>query len=381
MNRIAVVLIVVFGVASNACLASKEVIDDGEVGASPDGGATVSILAPNSDYSLQSGKPLYRVWYGTNRKPVDEVDPAKGFSDSRDILLHFGNAYVYIPKSHKFGSVGSSWIVRTFTLTDDRLKIERIQPLDDVQFYSYLHSSLAQKEPGHRKALVYIHGYNVTFREAIVRAAQIGFDLKVEGITALYSWPSKGTLLGYAADEATVESSDHFLTEFLARIALESNAEEVDVIAHSMGNRALLRAVRSLAPAMKSAGKKFGQIILAAPDVDVDVFTQFASIYPTFSSRTTMYVSSKDLAVLSSEFLHQYARVGFYPPVTTLPGIDTVQVSNVDLTLLGHGYYANAEPVLHDMFNLIQNNLSPHRRIRLFPHPSATKPEYWEIGP
>ena len=340
-----------------------------------------TILVPNSIYNMQSGKPLYRVWYGTNRKPFIEENSAKGFSDSRDLVLHYGYAYVSVPKSHKLGSVGSSWIVRTVTLTDDRLKIEGIRTLDEAQFISELQSSLKTRSSGHRKALIYIHGYNVTFEEAVTRAAQIGFDLKVEGVTALYSWPSRGSPFGYAADEATVESSEDFLKEFLLQVALKSGADEVDVIAHSMGNRAFLRAVESLAPAMKSAGKKFGQIFLAAPDVDVDTFKRLAKIYPSISARTTLYVSSKDFALKASEFLHEYDRVGFYPPITTLPGIDTVQVSNVDLTLLGHGYYATTEAVLHDMFDLMRSNLAPHDRIRMHPLPSETKPEYWEIGP
>ena len=340
-----------------------------------------TILAPNSDYSTRSGKPLYQVWYGTNRKPTIEENPAKGFSDSRDLILHYGYAYVNIPKSHKFGSIGSSWIVRTVTSTDDRLKIEGIRTLDHAQFISELQSSLYERKSGHRKALIYIHGYNVTFDKAVVQAAQIGYDLKVEGVTALFSWPSKGSLLGYAADEATVESSEGFLKEFLMRVALESGAEEVDVIAHSMGNRAFLRAVESLAPALRNAGKKFGQIFLAAPDVDVDTFKRLASIYPSISTRTTLYVSSKDLALKGSVFLHEFDRVGFYPPTTTLPGIDTVQVSNVDLSLLGHGYYATTEAVLYDMFDLMRSNLAPHDRMRMHPLPSETKPEYWEIGP
>ena len=340
-----------------------------------------NIIAPNNEYSISSGEPRYRVWYGTNRKPLDENNPWIGFSNSRDQVIHYGTAYVFVPKSHQFGSVGSWWITRMVTLNDDRLRIRDIERLNEANFIRRMRDSLAAKNAGTRKALVYIHGYNVTFDEAIIRAAQIGFDLKVEGITAVYSWPSQGAFLGYSADEATVESSAEHVKEFLARIALETDAEEVNVIAHSMGNRAFLRAVTSLAPVMRKAGKKFGQIILAAPDVDVELFKQLASVYPNISTRTTMYVSSKDLAIKTSELLHRYYRVGLYPPITTIPGIDTIQVSKVDLTLLGHSYFANTEAVLRDMFELIRGNPAPKNRNRLFPHPSASNVEYWEIGP
>ena len=326
--------------------------------------------------------PPYQVWYGTNRAPLDKDHLKIGFSEERDGVLRYGMACVHVPKSHSFGSVGSWWVTRLVKGTDDRLTIESINPLERDQFIRLLKDSLESTGEGPRKALIYIHGYNVTFEEAVIRAAQIGYDLKVEGITAVYSWPSKGSLLGYAADEATVESSEQFAKEFLELVALQSGAEEVDVIAHSMGNRALLRAVSELAPAMKRAGKKFGQIFLAAPDVDVDTFKQLAHVYPYISRRKTLYVSSGDLALKASAVVHGgYSRAGFYPPITSLPGIDTVQVSNVDLTVLGHGYFSTLEPVLHDMFDLMRSNLAPHDRIRLRPRPSETSPRYWEIAP
>src|SRR5262249_41139444 len=151
-----------------------------------------------------------------------ENDLAEGFSDSRDQRLHYGNAIVYVPKSHRFSSVGSSWIRRTVYLTDDRLRIEEVNPLDVKTFMKELNASLNKKVSGRRTALIYIHGYNVSFEEAVIRAAQIGFDLKVEGITALFSWPSKGSVSGYPADEASVESSEPSLEEFLTKFAFES---------------------------------------------------------------------------------------------------------------------------------------------------------------
>lgn len=102
-----------------------------------------------------------------------------------------------------------------------------------------------------------------------------------------------------------------------------------------MGNRALLRVADSLRAA--GGGIPFGQIILAAPDVDRDTFKNPANAYTLLSERTTLYTSSKDRALLGSVIIHQGARAGFYPPVMLVDGIDTVKVSNVDVTALGHG--------------------------------------------
>src|SRR5262249_5705639 len=103
----------------------------------------------------------------------------------------------------------------------------------------------------------------------------------------------------------------------------------------------------------------FGQIFLAAPDVDRELFLKLASCYPRLSERTTLYVSNKDKALKSSGIVHDFPRAGFSPPITIAPGIDTIEVSNIDLTLLGHGFFANARDLLHDMHNLIMHNAPP----------------------
>lgn len=381
MKIISLVLMVVLGFSSAGCFVPeghKQAMGDDDE-ASPGKFRAANVIVPNDDYSTSSEKPIYKVWYGTDRKPLDEADLTKGFSSQRGKVLHYGNAIVFVPESHQFGSLGSSWIYRVVTLTDDRLKIEQIIPLNEEKFLEGLNGALTAKK---QKILLYIHGYNCDFDEAVIRAAQIGYDLKVEGITAVYSWPSKGNWSpwGYEADQTTIESSEDFLLKFVTKLALESKAEEVDIIAHSMGNRALLRSVNALAAAMRPTRKKLGQIILAAPDVDADLFDKLAITYPSVSSRTTLYTSSRDWALQASAVFHQYDRAGFYPPIALIPGIDTVQVSNVELTMLGHSYYAQARAVLNDMFDLIHDNKEPNQRIRLFPRPSKENTKYWEIG-
>jgi len=90
----------------------------------------------------------------------------------------------------------------------------------------------------------------------------------------------------------------------------------------------------------RRTGKPFGQIILAAADVDADVFRQLCAAYAEVASRTTLYVSKRDRAVEASRWLHHFARAGVMPPTLVVPGIDTINVTNVDLTMLGHGYIA-----------------------------------------
>ena len=55
---------------------------------------------------------------------------------------------------------------------------------------------------------MFIHGFNVSFADAAIRAAQLSCDLSIAGVMAFYSWPSQGTLAGYAADESSIEASE-----------------------------------------------------------------------------------------------------------------------------------------------------------------------------
>jgi esterase/lipase superfamily enzyme len=257
----------------------------------------------------------------------------------------------------------------------------RVVSLAESEYWARIATSLRQTPVLEREAVVFLHGYNVSFEQAALRAAQLGYDLGISGVTAFYSWPSKGTLAGYPADEATIEASEAFITAFLIDMATRSGAAKVHVIAHSMGNRALLRAIERIASrAAGLAGIPFSQIILAAADVDRDTFVRLSASYKSVAQRTTMYVCARDRAVEASHWLHDFPRAGLVPPVLVVPGIDTINVSNVDLTLLGHGYVAEARDVLQDMHRLIREDSPPDRRFGLRKVMTPQGKTYWIVG-
>ncbi|MEM8804893.1 MAG: alpha/beta hydrolase [Cyanobacteria bacterium P01_G01_bin.38] len=326
---------------------------------------------------------LYPLWYGTNRKLIDVLDVSKGFSSERDTQLHYGSCQVAVPKSHKIGSTGSAWWQRLLTLTDDRLRLGRnsLEKMAQARFWMEIRHALQNHDVGNRMALIFIHGFNVSFESAALRAAQIGFDLQMPGMTAFYSWPSKGNLTGYTADEASIQASEPYIAQFLTQFVTQSGAEKVHIIAHSMGNRGLLRSIqRIMHQAKGQSGVSFGQIFLAAPDEDPDVFRDLAKVYQTVAERTTLYISAKDKALTTSGIIHDYPRAGFAPPVTIVPGVDTVEVSNIDLTLLGHGYYGDARELLQDMHSLLRYDTPPKQRFGLREELTQNNSRYWVIG-
>jgi esterase/lipase superfamily enzyme len=123
----------------------------------------------------------------------------------------------------------------------------------------------------------------------------------------------------------------------------------------------------------------FGQVLLAAPDVDRDVFRDLATLLAQCTDRVTLCVSPKDMALGLSHWLHEYPRAGLSPPVTVVDGVDTIEVPKFNLLDLGHAYFAEAEAVLHDMFDLTRQNTPPSKRLRLFEAETETSEKYWRL--
>ncbi|MBC7957752.1 MAG: alpha/beta hydrolase [Cytophagales bacterium] len=306
---------------------------------------------------------VYPVWFATNRKA-----DVGGFSGQRGETVTHGRVDVFVPDAHRFGETGTSLIKRLarWEFRDDHLRVQQITLQERNTFFAAMRETMqrTRDDGGAPEALIFIHGFNVSFEEAAIRSAQIGVDLGVlPGASGFFSWPSKGDVKGYPADEASIEASERAIADFLIDFTASCGAQKVHLIAHSMGNRGLLRALQRIAADAQTHGKvKFGQIFLAAPDLDRDLFLDLAHLYPMHSERTTLYASDADLPVHLSSKLHAAPRAGYFQPYTVAPKIDTVCVPDFDLDLLGHGYFAQAEALLYDIGELLRTNASPPRQ-------------------
>ena len=199
---------------------------------------------------------------------------------------------------------------------------------------------------------------------------------------AFFSWPSRGRLLGYFADGDSIQASAANITQFLVSMANLPDIEKVHVIAHSMGNRGALAAVNAIAAdAQRLSGKRFGQFILAAADVDAEVFRNGAAAYGKVGSGTTLYVSPNDRALKVSSRISAFARVGRTPPVSVIEDIDTVDVGAVDLGGLGHGYVSECGRVLADMHAVLTTGERATGRFGLFAKQGDAGDTYWRFKP
>ena len=163
----------------------------------------------------------------------------------------------------------------------------------------------------------------------------------------------------------------------------ETRARSVNVIAHSMGNQPLLAVLREIRLAMGPTPKvRLNQIILAAPDVDRDVFLNVARDLQGLSNGVTLYASSTDRAMIASRTLTGIPRAGDVPSTgpIVLPGIDTIDVTQTttDTLALNHSGYAEKEALLNDIALLIRTGeRPPEKRIPILQKVSTPSGSYW----
>lgn len=296
--------------------------------------------------------------------------------------LQLGTCQVSIPKSHQAGELESPSIVRLEFAENqtDHVMLMEVHSEEEQAFLDMLKQRV--DESPDKDLLIFIHGYNVTFEDAARRTAQIAHDLEFKGVPVFYSWPSQGELLGYVTDRKNSFWTSSHLKEFLLKIHQHSGAQAVHLIAHSMGNRAFGAAVESLAKDLQQNQKIFNEVILAAPDVDARVFKdEIAPKLTSMAQHVTLYASQNDKALLASRAVNGYPRAGDVGAgLVVLNGIDTIDVTQIDTSLLGHAYYGDNTKVISDIYALMQKHRLPTQRAWLR---DMTSPVgmYWYFDP
>jgi esterase/lipase superfamily enzyme len=325
--------------------------------------ATMAMAAEPNYYTV-------KVFYATDRKATGQTAPANFYGSDRDPnaneILSLGTCEVSIPRDHQRGELEapSIWKLEFREDPEKHVVLLGVHPETRNQFFGELANTVASSE--NKDAFVFIHGYKTTFRDAARRTAQLAYDLNFHGAPILYSWPSKGDLDGYSADEGTIIWTTPHLKAFLRQVALQSNARTVHLIAHSMGNRALTQALADLAASPGGTAQPqlhFREVILAAPDVDRDVFEQLADAISKTADRVTLYASSHDEALAASKRLHEGPRAGEAGQgLLVMKGIDTIDVSTVDTSFLGHSYFGDNTSVISDIQRLLKEGFPPGQR-------------------
>jgi esterase/lipase superfamily enzyme len=335
------------------------------------GTATDSATVPPSGTRGDGqGYTSVEVFYATDRARSGSDYPAEFYGAGRG-ALETGIAVVTIPDAHQPGDIEKPTIWRLeFAANPARhVTLRNVSPLPQDAFYAEMQDRMGTRD--RREAFVFVHGYNVTFDAAAKRAAQLAYDMNFAGLPIVYSWPSRGSTLGYIPDAAVVQLSGRRLTRFLEDVVARSGAETVHIIAHSMGNRAVTEALELMAvrreDQLPPASPPFGQIIFAAPDVDAGLFAEMLPAIRTLARRLTLYASENDWALVASQKLHgDSPRAGQGgADILAAPGIDSVDMSALGEDMLAHGYFAGDRSALVDLVSLIWRDLDPGLRCGL----------------
>jgi esterase/lipase superfamily enzyme len=313
------------------------------------------------------------------------------FGSDRARRLQMGEALITVPKAHVVPQVERPWVVKIpyFDVTiyaekEDPAKhftVQEIKALTREELVAKVRARLASSVTFKDQALVFVHGYNTSFDNALYRTAQIAYDIGFDGAPFLYSWPSGGAVASYTYDRESAEACEPHMREFLEMVVKETGAKQVSIIAHSMGNQPLmdvLRAMRSSTP----EGVSIGQVILAAPDVDADNFTNLAKAIKGLAGNVTLYVASNDRALIVSRNFWGSYRAGDVPPTgpLILPGIDTIDVTaaTTDVFALNHSGYASNARLLKDISELLMTGLRPPEARALKPAKVTIQAgDYW----
>jgi esterase/lipase superfamily enzyme len=316
------------------------------------------------------------VLFATNRNPAG--DPAdcddRAFGVSPAESLTYGACTFNAPKRRKVGSFEAAPHPRA-----DPHQYHRAlghAPLDEAGFLELL-----GRRPG-EDVLVFIHGFNVRFQEALLRAAQIAYDLKFQGPVVLFSWPAgarEGLLSSAMVSRTYAENSANALKSVpQARSffkALAGLGRTAHVMVHSMGHQVALRALTELS---QEVDKPFiGELILNAPDFPVRDFQKVAPDLKKVAERVTVYCSYNDNAIAASESYNRGRRMG---ACERAEGVDTINVGEIDAPALGmgglgHGYYSG-RPILTDIYQTLLGVPAEHRLFIRRSEPNSTEDYY-----
>ena len=329
--------------------------------------------------SLKKSPAIVRVYYATDRSRSSQSGPVKLFGGQRG-TLSYGSCEVSIPRNQKAGALEERKITRLELnqQSDNQPVLRKVSPLELDDYLSRLSMAIA-KSPK-KSAFVFVHGYNVTFADAARRTAQMKYALGFEGAPIFFSWPSKGRSDAYPADEADVEWAQPDLKEFLKDLAAKTKAQNIYLIGHSMGNRALTKAYIYLISERPELKKVFREVILVAPDTDSDLFKRdIAPALAAAANRITLYSSSKDSTLKASTKFQNYPRAGDSGSNLVLfDGIETIDATNVNTALMHYFHISDNTSVLADIYQLIRDGKKPAERTGL-KTVNASPGQYWRF--
>jgi esterase/lipase superfamily enzyme len=239
----------------------------------------------------------------TTRAPSDA--PGVVFTGERGDGLAFTDVAVSVPADRPVGSI--QWPSGPNGDPAREFVVSRLEPLQRTDIAAWFTARHGKK----RRVLVFVHGFNTRFDASVFGYAQFIADTDASLVPVLFSWPSRGRVTDYVYDRESANFSRSDLAYVLTAAAASPKVDEVVVMAHSMGAWLAVEALRQMALKNGRVPAKITNVVLASPDLDIDVFErQMVDIGPS-RPKVTIFVSRNDKALGISRLLAgQVTRVG-----------------------------------------------------------------------
>ena len=273
-------------------------------------------------------------------------DKAEVFDGSRGDALSFARVDVTVPRVHQPGVLEKPGRGARRDASKHFAAREVAVFNSGADFRTVLRQRVAQTGG---RALVFVHGYRTPFDASVYRAAQIVHDSGYTGTPVLFSWASTGRTVDYIYDNNSATIARDSLEQTL-RLLREAGASRIDIVAHSMGNWLTMESLRQFAISSdRDIGRGLGDVVLASPDIDIDVFKSQLRRIGKPDRAFFVLVSRDDRALqLSGMLAGNRPRVGDYGNDADLAslGVTVVDVSSLSSgDRLNHARFAD-NPVL-----------------------------------
>ncbi|MEY9780290.1 esterase/lipase superfamily enzyme [Sinorhizobium fredii] len=284
-------------------------------------------------------------------------EPGVLFSGERAPELSLTEIVVSVPpeKNRKVGQV--QWPKKLPADPTRDFSTVSVKPLDPgPEAQAWLHGHL----PKNRRVLIFVHGFNNRFEDAVYRYAQIVHDSGADVAPVIFTWPSRASIFDYNYDKESTNYSRDALEELLQRASKNPSVGEITLMAHSMGSWVTVEALRQMAIRDGRVAAKITDVILASPDLDVDVFTKQMQAMGKSRPKFTLFVSRDDRALtLSRRISGNIDRLGQIDPSVEpyRSQLERAGITVLDLTALkggdrlNHGKFAESPEVVRLLGN------------------------------
>lgn len=314
------------------------------------------------DDAVKNGATKHRIYVATTR--AFSEDPKEFFSGVRSPDLSLAYVDVSVPPEgvHKPGKIELPTSGKTNPLKHFAVN-KPVVFNSDTMFQQNINNALLSKLSDHQDILVFVHGYNVSFSDAVLRITQFVHDSDFKGVPVLFSWASSGKTVDYLYDiNSALQSRDNLVR--LGGILEQTNARGFDVLAHSMGNLVTIEAFRQIVKQGNGAANtRLRRVIMASPDIDVDLFEAQLADFKDLKKLFYVLVSADDKALAAStRIAGGISRVGTTDPNRLAElGLNVVDLSAIDDPgTINHSKFADSPEIVQLIGRSIQkgNTLS-----------------------